>query len=697
MATDPHARAVAEALLVDAADDDVEDDDEDASSVLGMTIECERNHLHHHLTLAARCPDYEEMALTAVDDSFEYDFDHPHHSSSSWFGMLWEGGLLYGACLVLPTVLSAIISGYDDMTAQWNNRWSIVQAILQSMRMLHNHHQNNIVIDYICRFRDRYEDDDNQNHPFWWVGMEYISNYAHSRGWCPIPDPPMEILRPVISKDVEHWKQDFCNLMVLSLLLTILRIVLSIQTNHIIPQTAPKQEDLSDKMETVTNMDNLDEKANSKTNRYLQVLVRCKSSSLLSNLEEEQRHIKASNHRKNHSQQPPRQSRLATEERQRVLQRSASVPLQPKQSKKKHSHSTSMHKNRGQQQRQDSFMSDASSTGVKSETMSRSWPRRNHTTSGSNYEEDLLSSMAASSSSTSGVLFHHSPLLATALFRWLCASAGTIQAWVLFRDADFWPPAVGGHGHTARCWDLSGGLSLLGIDSDYDQQNASLKRFFLFQGSYHLHSLLFHVVTVTLILVVYRNDHHAIEESFLDHHRRRRRPRWFRFRTSTSSYFRSMGQHLLALFLIAVAYVFASLRRLSAIGMFAFDVSSWCWHSWQICRCFRSASTQSSLGWKIVEGLVFWICVIPSFVLTRFWIWPLLWYSAIFESQSWLKQFEQTLWPGSATIFRSLCHICMSLLLAFSLVCLTRLLSITTLRMMPTNRLPPRRSSANVG
>jgi hypothetical protein len=93
--------------------------------------------------------------------------------------------------------------------------------------------------------------------------------------------------------------------------------------------------------------------------------------------------------------------------------------------------------------------------------------------------------------------------------------------------------------------------------------------------------------------------------------------------------------------------------------------------------------------------LVFWICVIPSFVLTRFWIWPLLWYSAIFESQSWLKQFEQTLWPGSANIFRSLCHICMSLLLAFSLVCFTKLLYITTtMTMMPKNH-PPRRTSTN--
>jgi hypothetical protein len=35
--------------------------------------------------------------------------------------------------------------------------------------------------------------------------------------------------------------------------------------------------------------------------------------------------------------------------------------------------------------------------------------------------------------------------------------------------------------------------------------------------------------------------------------------------------------------LIATVYVFSSLRRLAAIGMFAFDVSSWFLHPLQIC------------------------------------------------------------------------------------------------------------------
>jgi len=60
------------------------------------------------------------------------------------------------------------------------------------------------------------------------------------------------------------------------------------------------------------------------------------------------------------------------------------------------------------------------------------------------------------------------PRYATAIFRLLYTTATVAIALIYFRAADFWPWYVLGHGHTAKCWDLSGGMSV-GMDSDFDQ------------------------------------------------------------------------------------------------------------------------------------------------------------------------------------------------------------------------------------
>jgi hypothetical protein len=132
------------------------------------------------------------------------------------------------------------------------------------------------------------------------------------------------------------------------------------------------------------------------------------------------------------------------------------------------------------------------------------------------------------------------------------AATGIALYW--FRDANFWPWYVGGHGSTAKCWDLSGGLTM-GMDYDFDQRNAVLRRYFLWQASYHWHSGAVHLISMMILL--FHPKHHA-------------QRRFLSVKTTTSAYVRSLVQHVLSLALIATVYVFSSLRRLAAIGMFAF-------------------------------------------------------------------------------------------------------------------------------
>ena len=117
-----------------------------------------------------------------------------------------------------------------------------------------------------------------------------------------------------------------------------------------------------------------------------------------------------------------------------------------------------------------------------------------------------------------------------------------------------------------------------------------------------------------------------------------------------------------------------------AIGVFAFDVSSWCLHLWQVAVQSKAANTTA------VATSLYRYLVLPSFVIARFVIWPALWYSAAFESAEWLTQLEQTLWPGSANTFRILFHVWMTMLLCFSVFYFRRLIVHQRVQMMRSRR-----------
>lgn len=273
-------------------------------------------------------------------------------------------------------------------------------------------------------------------------------------------------------------------------------------------------------------------------------------------------------------------------------------------------------------------------------------------------EEDHETANVANSRTRKNRLYA-APRYATALFRLLHCTVAASIAWYYFHDADFWPWFVGGHGRTANCWDLSGGLTVGGMDSDFDQRNVVLKRYFLWQASYHGHSGTFHVLSL-LILMLHPTKHAPC--------------RLRSFRQGSTAYVRSLSQHLLAVALIAVAYIFSSLRRLGAMALFAFDVSSWFLHLLQVCI----NAPEDSHFWRRYHNVVapiYWCLVIPSFVATRFLVWPAIWYSATFESQVWLKQLEKTLWPGSAALFRNVLHGLMAILLASTVMYFRRLLN----------------------
>ena len=196
------------------------------------------------------------------------------------------------------------------------------------------------------------------------------------------------------------------------------------------------------------------------------------------------------------------------------------------------------------------------------------------------------------------------PRLATAVFRLAYTTVAAILAWRSFHTASFWPWYVGGtwnssnnnntsrgggsgrnssRSGTAHCWDLNGGAVSVGIlDSDFDLRNTVLRRYFLLQASYHFHSTAFHIGSCILLMIQnYRSKDAANPQSPANSSSSSSSSIW---RVSTTSYLRSLLHHALALLTIATAYIFSSLRRLVAIGMFAFDVSSWFLHLLQIGR-----------------------------------------------------------------------------------------------------------------
>jgi hypothetical protein len=241
----------------------------------------------------------------------------------------------------------------------------------------------------------------------------------------------------------------------------------------------------------------------------------------------------------------------------------------------------------------------------------------------------------------------------TELFLLLCSMVAVTQAWFSLRDSNFWPWYVGGHGNTANCWDLSGGLSV-GMDSDFDHRNAVLKQYFLGQASFHWYSATLHLLG--MLLSQWQRCVAPPKATALRNETVAR---------AATSHGRDLVQHVLVLVIFAVAFIFSSLRRLVAIGVFAFDANKLCLHLYG-----TLSSNRATMG---MAREMYWCLVLPSFVVARFAIWPALWYSATFESSDWLTQLEQTLWPGSADTFRVSCHVGMFLLLLVSLLDLRRI------------------------
>uniref|UniRef100_A0A7S3KVC5 TLC domain-containing protein n=1 Tax=Amphora coffeiformis TaxID=265554 RepID=A0A7S3KVC5_9STRA len=250
--------------------------------------------------------------------------------------------------------------------------------------------------------------------------------------------------------------------------------------------------------------------------------------------------------------------------------------------------------------------------------------------------------------------FNSAPRLATASFRLVYSGLVAAVAFYYFSSYEFWPIIVGGTGKTAKCWDLSGGLSVGGVDGDFDAHNTALRLYYLHQSAYHWHSGAFHLLGV--LLVVTRP--------------RQKRLAWIR--DSTSSYKRSFLQHAVAILLLSTTYVFSSLRRLGAIGMFAFDVSSFFLHLLQVCMNLPPNKLLRSAEWITV---VYRFLVLPSFLYCRFLVWPILWWSALTESRKWLNQLDRILFPGASIILQSIWHTCMAGAMALNSVYLRRLLN----------------------
>jgi hypothetical protein len=244
---------------------------------------------------------------------------------------------------------------------------------------------------------------------------------------------------------------------------------------------------------------------------------------------------------------------------------------------------------------------------------------------------DRLTAVATAAETITPNRLYAGPRYATAWFHLLYTTAASGLALYSFKDANFWPWYTGGTGSTQNCWDLSGGLTVSGLDADFDHHNAVLKRYFLWQASYHWHSGAFHMLSMLMLLLHPQTGTNSPT-------------RFWALRTNTSAYVRSLTQHCLALGSIAVSYVFSSLRRLAAIAMFAFDVSSWFLHFLQV---VINAPPDSILQYIPAAALHKYV-VVPVFLVCRAGIWPALAYSALTESDRWLQQLERTLWPGAA-------------------------------------------------
>jgi TLC domain len=250
------------------------------------------------------------------------------------------------------------------------------------------------------------------------------------------------------------------------------------------------------------------------------------------------------------------------------------------------------------------------------------------------------------------IRLHAAPRYATAIFRCCYTTCSIATAWICFSSSNFWPPQVGGSwgkagqgggGRTAHCWNLKGSP---GMAEDFDGLDALLKFYYLLQASYHVHSGAFHILTMILLwnrrrLRQRQEQSNRQQSKLFLRSPNSKRHGWASTKPFTS-YGRSILQHGIALLLIAGSHLFASTRRLGAIGSFVLDVSSWFLHALQVCiNAPVPPLSPAAIQW------VHHCIVIPVFVYCRFYIWPfVVWRSAMFESTDWLKHMESTMFPG---------------------------------------------------
>ena len=240
-------------------------------------------------------------------------------------------------------------------------------------------------------------------------------------------------------------------------------------------------------------------------------------------------------------------------------------------------------------------------------------------------DEHMEEKQPSSSSSDSFLQSPEDSLPGSAFFCGVYGSCCSYLAWKYFHTADFWPSFVGGTGDLSHCWDR---IAVDADDAAYHHETTLLKYYVLAQASYSVHSITFGWVT--------------------------QRP----WRGSSAQVLVSLAQSVLALSLLLLAYTLPSVGRLVAVGMLALNVS-------QALRClWQMLAPTDASGWfrRTITSLLYWGMVLPCFVATHFYVYPLLWHSAT-TADEWRLDLEQELWKGSADQFLRLGHACLVFLL----------------------------------
>lgn len=200
------------------------------------------------------------------------------------------------------------------------------------------------------------------------------------------------------------------------------------------------------------------------------------------------------------------------------------------------------------------------------------------------------------------------------------------------------------------------------MDSDFDHHNAVLRRYYLVQLSYHFHSGAFHILAALLLWFVSSSKSGRAQSQS---------NAFFPSGMWTIHNLQSLFQHCFAVGMMTFSYLFSSLRRLGVIAMFAFDLSSWFLHLLQMTINEPAQKRRLSPFWIKILHRAF---VIPAFCYCRFYIFPfVIGYSALEESQSWLKQLENMLFPGTARYIHGIFVVSFCLLMVMNVVYARRL------------------------